>query len=156
MIAFGSVQERVVDSDDIQQLEIHTICTSRTPEQSVVLHSFWTAEPPIMVGPKLSWDAKHHFGAAKSFEDWDGGNGIVGTKNRIESSLELKKESYLTQIQHECEGHPLAEQLLSELVHKTMDFFRHMTMTMHNLYRKLLVSAAGMEYTSDAAAKKTA
>ena len=149
MIAFGWVEDSVTYQEELQLQEVHSAKTGRTPEQSVVIQSFRTHEPPILAGPKGVRDAKHHFGALTTFSAWDGGTDVDGTKNRINMSLQLRKDSWSRMIDQYLEGYPVAASLCRELAAWTMDFWRDLCMSMHEWYRRLLVRGYGDEHTSD-------
>ena len=155
MIAFGWVEDSVTYQEELQLQEVHSARTGRTPEQSVVIQSFRTHEPPILAGPKGVRDTKHHFGALTTFSAWDGGTDVDGTKNRINMSLQLRKESWNRMIDQYLEGHTVAASLCRELAAWTMDFWRDLCMSMHEWYRRLLVRGYGDEHTSDKVAQAT-
>ena len=78
-----------VYSHEVQQSEIHQSKVNRLPEQSTVVASFQTDLPPLLQGPKESYDNLALFGAMKSYAAWDAGDGIMGTLNQINATLDM-------------------------------------------------------------------
>ena len=124
---------------DIEQRELHGSKVGRTTPQSDVVASFQSQDPEIF---------GNNYSNLKTFNDWDGGDGVEGVYNTISIGMEDWMSSLSTSIDHTFEMHPAALSVCKELLSLTVDFFRKMSSMMSILYRELMVTTFGSDNPS--------
>jgi hypothetical protein len=137
--------DNVVYKDEVQQTEIHAEKTKRSPAQSSMLHSYQTQVPPAFAGRRDldTGDAKS-FGAMKTHNEWDPGDGNGGLFNRIFRDMDTVVES-LHGMMDGCLGeHAEALSFCRDLLEKTLTFLNALCTEISTFYRYLLTSTYGV------------
>ena len=148
-----AVSGSVTLKSEVMAEEVHYARVKRNREENLVVSSFRTTDPEAYGGPSGVNEGQHHFTSLKTHDQWNNGDGVSGTWNRIEDGLEDVAASYESSIEHRLEGYPDAQFLCKELLRASMDFLRKKSTFMSDFYRNLKVTAFGSETPGDAGSK---
>ena len=147
--------DNVVYADEVQQTEIHAERTKRTPAQSAMLHSFLTQVPPVFAGRKEATgtaDAKA-FGAMKTHDEWNPGDGTSGLYNKIFSDMDTVVKSLYGMMETTFRNHFEALSFCQDLLAKTLTFLEALCTEISSFYRYLLTTTYGVGVTYSAKAE---
>ena len=126
----------------IELREIHTAKVKQTTPQYDKVALFQIQDPKIF---------GVNYYNVKTFNNWDGGDGVDGVYNTISLRMEDWVLSLTITIEHMFEMHSTARSLCLELLSLTVDFFRKMSSIMQILYHELMVKT----FSSDHPGKNT-